>query len=283
MLFYSLVALVGWQVDMAAAVQVVRNRQLVHGAGTFSPSDTASWEKKQLGDKDEDKDEEKEEEKEKGAEEDSAAPSKEKETVTTAEKEKEKAASSPPQIHYYPALPMAVVPIAAGETQTQGETAPLAVGTLVQCELVANWFQQRLPLYARNVTAVSAEASTASSSAADTEESGRVKGTIVRLKINTTLGFDVSEIALNEQYRKPRDSAVGVDRGLFSGSGGSGEDINYYCDSRELRGDSGGGDSSGGRGGGRERGAGAHVGDIVEFTPLPLCSIAACVSKVRVV
>jgi hypothetical protein len=314
-------------VDMRSAVQAIKLKKLTHGSfpgASFIPSaasdSSASWEKKQMiPDKDQDQDKDK----------DKDSGDKEKDIVPPA---------PPPIVYYYPALPAVVVPIAAA---TAGQVTIIPVGTLVQCQVVANLYLQRLPLYVCNVTPLSTPQSQSQSQvqvqsgvaststnistsnsiiststsgdssgvtgvssslssllvaaaevAPDSDGSGtggRVKGTIIRLKINTTLGFDVSEITLNEQYRQARIGVTGGES-LFAisssgSSSGSGEDVNYYCDTRELR----GGDSN--TSGGRDKSSGstspppvvAHVGDIVEFLPVNggHC-IAACPSLAKV-
>eukprot|EP00603_Paraphysomonas_imperforata_P008348 CAMPEP_0114425774 /NCGR_PEP_ID=MMETSP0103-20121206/7420_1 /TAXON_ID=37642 ORGANISM="Paraphysomonas imperforata, Strain PA2" /NCGR_SAMPLE_ID=MMETSP0103 /ASSEMBLY_ACC=CAM_ASM_000201 /LENGTH=1204 /DNA_ID=CAMNT_0001594643 /DNA_START=179 /DNA_END=3793 /DNA_ORIENTATION=- len=239
-------------VDLAGAVQVVKQKALIHGAGTFSASDNASWEKKQLQDPGGDVEAEKKD--------------KDQTQKKSAKAEKLKDESSTPQMNMYPPLPGAVLPIHDDANSPEG----LAVGNFVQCRLVANWFCQRLPLYVSKITVVpskttvssttSTEVPTATTALAnlvvtpeDTTPPGRVRGTIIRLKINSTLGFDVSEISLNDQYRKS----------------GAGEDNLFYCDTRDLRG--------GENGSGRDKsGSAAHVGDVVEFVPVPELCVAAC-------
>lgn len=267
-----------FKVDLAGAVQVVKNKKLVNGVGTFSASDSASWEKKQIDDADKEK-ETKEEEKGK----ESDVKSKKDKSVPGGRDK----VQSCPQKHSYPPLSMAVVPLGANET-----TSGLVVGSMVQCRLVANWFQQRLPLFACGLTVLStaetaipkvteSELATQSSLAnmviatEDTSPAGRVRGTIIRLKINSTLGFDVSEITINDQYRKVVSTGDSESGGLFGNSGsGTGDDNLFYCDTRDLR--------SEGSGGRDKSAPTAHVGDVVEFVPVPGICIAACPTVVKV-
>ena len=199
----------------------------------------------------------------------------------TKDNSKDKSSS---KMHLYPPLPAMIVPIHQDEDVISGKSA-VAFGTLVECQLFANWFQQRIPLYASNVKVLSNDTSVKSDSNASgtttslasllqasegSSTEGRVKGTIIRVKISTSLGFDLTEISLNEQYRSPRDSTNGAG-GLFSGS--NGENVHYYCDLRDFRG------SADNSGGGKEKvspNGGVHVGDIVEFIPVDPYGIAAC-------
>lgn len=246
---------------MAGAVQAVRSKKLVQGAGTFQPSDTDSWEKKDLEAKAKAKDSNK-----------AAATA----TVAAGVAQIDKPEAPLPTL--YPPLPVAVLPIGEGQP-LEG----LAVGALVKCRLAANFLRQRLPLYVLDVAVLPADPAhtvtldttgaggstgrgTSLANLCEAKESstaapaaGRVKGTIVRLKINTTMGFHVAEISLSEQYRRERGTVVADDAYL------------YYCDSRELQGQSQG------------RGHQAYVGDVVDFVPAPVEGVAAApvVAKVR--
>lgn len=156
---------------------------------------------------------------------------------------------------YYPPSPVVPIPI----------TSPLdnlpPVGSLVKFSAVVNWVKQRTPLRASNVELFSPGVLTTPPTTTQDEvpssdsvtplsnllnktsvsnrntAGAMVKGVIIRLKINAS-GVDLAEIAVSEDYR--HKLGLGID------------DVNYYCDSRDLRSSS------------------IHVGDEVEFFPASL-------------
>ena len=239
-------------------MRAVHNKRL-------GPSDSPSWEKKKHPDEDKIDSDKDKTDLDKDVEENV-----EEEGVETKDKDKvkekqpkEKAKAPPaPTVTYYPSLTGVVVPICA----TDGETNPaplLPVGAPVQCRVVANWFQQRIPLYACHVTMMASADSSEHTVSSSTPPCVRVKGTIIRVKINSTLGFDIAEMSLNAPLPLSVPSVPGVDGG--GQSQGQGQDMLYYCDSRELRGDRDGSKMSSS---GTQTQLQAHVGDIVEFLPV---------------
>jgi hypothetical protein len=223
-----------------------------------------SWEKKQQPDPAADKGGDKQEKTQPCNEESVAQP----EVIKVKEQE-----ATP--MHFYPPLPRAIVPLDV-------DNLNLPFGAEIECRLHADWFKSRTPTMACQAKVLSSENTSNSDKSTNptttslesilqategASSKGRVKGTIIRLKINTGLGFDMTEISLNEQYRSTRSSTIGPG-GLFTSSGG--EDAFYYCDTRELRGNDNGG-------GARDKATGgAHVGDIVEFVRIDNYHIAAC-------